>query len=308
MSKDAHALRRAHPVAAPRRAGAVSVLLDGVRVAGKLRPCARAPRASRSGCPCPRWRARARRACVAGEVARTCGSWRRDVAHGWNDRFARRRAAAARGARVPGEDPVSGDVVDNGDGTYESLSYRVDKAGPLEVALVLARKRNGPPCASFPCSASLGGDGALGVPRGRRQADAALACGRARRRARHASRPFGGPTRDAGSRNRLAAVGDGPGRVRLRAVELGDGRASCGCARARGVVRGVHRVRWRCPTPRASSPWRLARFIADVTASAPSVSERVRGASRAARLRRRGRRRGGGAGQHQTRTSRSRRR
>ena len=237
---------------------AVSVLLDGVRVAGTpLRARAEGIEIGLSMCVLEGTGATR---CVAGEVAhiRLVG---RD--HGGNP-VLRGGAPLMLEARVPGEDPVAGDVVDNRDGTYE-FSYRVDKAGPLEVALVLARKHN-PTVRVLPvqCVAAAMEPSECRVDAGKMMlhwpaGDPATV--RVTRKDR-----FGNPTRDTGDRNRLAAEVVGPGSCDCEAVELGDGTCELRLRAGAAGSYDVSIVALAMPNPLGVEPVEVGHFKAEVTA------------------------------------------
>ena len=237
---------------------AVSVLLDGVRVAGT--PLRARAEGIEIGLSMSALEGAGATKCVAGEVAHI-----RLVArdHGGNP-VLRGGAPLLLEARVPGEDPVSGDVVDNGDGTYE-FSYRVDKAGPLEVALVLARKRN-PTVRVLPvqCVAAAMEPSECRVDAGKLMLHwpaGEPAVVRVTRKDR-----FGNPTRDAGSRNRLAAEVTGPGACDCEAVELGDGTCELRLRAGAAGSYEVSIVALAMPNPASVEPVEVGHFIADVTA------------------------------------------
>ena len=237
---------------------AVSVLLDGVRVAGT--PLRARAEGIEIGLSMSALEGAGATRCVAGEVAHI-----RLVArdHGGNP-VLRGGAPLMLEARVPGEDPVAGDVVDNGDGTYE-FSYRVDKAGPLEVALVLARKHN-PTVRVLPvqCVAAAMEPSECRVDAGKLMlhwpaGDPATV--RVTRKDR-----FGNPTRDAGDRNRLAAEVVGPGSCDCEAVELGDGTCELRLRAGAAGSYDVSIVALAVPNPLGVEPVEVGHFKADVTA------------------------------------------
>ena len=237
---------------------AVSVLLDGVRVAGT--PIRARAEGIEIGLSMSALEGQGVTRCVAGEVAHI-----RLVArdHGGNP-VLRGGAPLLVEARVPGEDPVSGQVTDNGDGTYE-FSYVVDKAGPLEVALVLARKNNPTlrtlqvQCIAGPMEPSEcrvdAGKLMLHWPAG----DPAVV--RVTRKDR-----FGNPTKDTGVRNRLAAEVVGPGSCDCEAVELGDGTCELRLRAGAAGSYDVSIVALAMPNPQGVEPVEVGHFTAEVAA------------------------------------------
>ena len=263
---------------------AVSVLIDGVRVGGT--PIRVRAEGIEIGLSMSVLELEGVGKCVAGETA-----FIRLVArdHGGNP-VLRGGAPLLLEARVPGEDPVAGTVTDHGDGTYE-FSYLVEKAGPLEVALVLARKNNPTVrtlqvvCFAGPMEPSEcrvdAGKLMLHWPAG----DPAVV--RVTRKD-----VFGNPTRNAGTRNRVSAEVVGPGVCDCEAVELGDGTCELRPASGRGgVVRRVNRRAGDAQPARRGTRggWALHRG----GRGRADVPERVRRANRAFSRGRR-RRRGGG--------------
>ena len=110
---------------------AISVLLDGVQVAGTpLRARAEGIEVGLSMCVLT---GEGAERCVAGERANF-----KLVAKDYGGNPIHRGGAPLMcEARVPGEDPIAGEVFDFGDGSYE-FSYVAEKAGPMEVAIILA--------------------------------------------------------------------------------------------------------------------------------------------------------------------------
>jgi hypothetical protein len=198
--------------------------------------------------------------CVAGETA-----FIRLVArdHGGNP-VLRGGAPLLLEARVPGEDPVAGTVTDHGDGTYE-FSYLVEKAGPLEVALVLARKNNPTVrtlqvvCFAGPMEPSEcrvdAGKLMLHWPAG----DPAVV--RVTRKD-----VFGNPTRNAGTRNRVSAEVVGPGVCDCEAVELGDGTCELRLRAGAAGSYDVSIVALAMPNPQGVEPVEVGHFTAEVAA------------------------------------------
>jgi filamin len=115
---------------------------------------------------------------------------------------------------------VQGEMHDIGNGTYE-FSYLVEKAGPMEVALILARASPTVRTLAITCVAGPMEPEECRVDAGKlmlhwQAGEPGVV--RVTRKDR-----FGNPTRDAGPLNRLAAEVVGPGACDCEAIELGDG-------------------------------------------------------------------------------------
>ena len=233
---------------------AVSVLLDGVQVAGTpLRARAEGMEVSLSSCT---FVGDGRERCVAGERA----TFKMEAKDYSGNRIHRGGAPLLIETRVPGEDPAPGDVIDVGDGTYE-LSYVVEKAGAMEVAVILAKQS--PTVRALPVTCLAGpmepsecrvdaGKLTLHWPAGEPGV-----C-RVTRRDR-----FGNQTRDAGVLNRLAAEVTGPGPCDCEAVELGDGACELRLRAAAAGSYDVSVIALAVPGP--GGPVEVGHFQAEVT-------------------------------------------
>ena len=192
---------------------AISVLLDGVQVAGTpIRVRAEGMEVALSTSVFTGSVER----CVAGEKA----TIRLEAKDYGGNPIHRGGAPLMLEARVPGEDPVPGELHDIGNGTYE-FEYVVEKAGPLEVAIILAKES--PTVRTLPvlCVAGPMEPSECRIDAGKlmlqwRAGDPGVV--RVTRKDK-----FGNPTRDPGPLNRLAAEVVGPGPCDCEAVELGDG-------------------------------------------------------------------------------------
>ena len=236
---------------------AISVLLDGVQVAGTpLRARAEGIEVGLSMCVLT---GEGAERCVAGERANF-----KLVAKDYGGNPIHRGGAPLMcEARVPGEDPIAGEVFDFGDGSYE-FSYVAEKAGPMEVAIILAR--SSPTVRVLPVTCAPGpmapsecrvdaGKLLLHWPAGE------AGTVRVARRDR-----FGNPTKDAGRLNRLAAEVVGPGECDCEAIELGDGTCEL---RLRANAAGsydVSVVAVAFPNADGSSAETVGHFTAEVSA------------------------------------------
>ena len=238
---------------------AISVLLDGVQVAGTpIRARAEGMEIGLSTCV------------IAGEGAERCVAGERAVVklvakdYGGNP-IHRGGAPLMLEARVPGEDPVQAEMVDYGDGTYE-FGYVVEKSGPLELAIILSR--HSPTVRVVPVTCVAGpmeptecrvdaGKLMLHWPAG----DAAVV--RVTRKDR-----FGNVTKNPGPRNRLAAEVVGPGSCDCEAVELGDGTCELRLRAGAAGSYEVSIVALAVPNAigAAGAPVEVGHFAAEVTA------------------------------------------
>ena len=233
---------------------AISVLLDGVQVKGTpLRARAEGMEVSLSSCA---FIGDGHERCVAGERA----VFKMEAKDYSGNRIHRGGAPLLIETRVPGEDPTPGTVTDVGDGTYE-LSYCVEKAGAMEVAVILAK--SSPTVRALPvtCVAGPMEPAECRVDAGKLMlhwpAGEPGVC-RVTRKDR-----FGNQTRDAGALNRLAAEVTGPGSCDCEAVELGDGTCEL---RLRASAAGSYDVSIiALAVPGPGGPVEVGHFQAEVT-------------------------------------------
>ena len=238
---------------------AISVLLDGVQVAGTpIRARAEGMEIGLSNCV------------IEGEGAERCVAGERAVVKlvakdNSGNPIHRGGAPLMLEARVPGEDPVQAETTDYEDGTYE-FGYVVEKAGPLELAIVLSR--HSPTVRVVPVTCVAGpmeptecrvdaGKLMLHWPAG----DAGVV--RVTRKDR-----FGNVTRNPGPRNRLAAEVVGPGPCDCEAVELGDGTCELRLRAGAAGSYEVSIVAVAVPNPfgAAGGSVEVGHFAAEVTA------------------------------------------